>query len=108
MPKVADMILATAHRGSVEAPIDPDIAVLLDADTAILAAEEKRYSRYAADIRKEFAWVPEEAYRKDRTEVLKSFLARPRIFHTPIMFEEGEDSARQNLRGEIERLERTL
>ena len=77
-------------------------------DLAILAAEEKRYARYAADVRKEYAWIPEADYRKGRTEVLKSFLARSQIYHTPVMFEEGEESARRNLRTEIGRLQQAV
>jgi predicted metal-dependent HD superfamily phosphohydrolase len=108
VPKVAELILATTHERTDAATVPPDTAVLLDADLAILAAEEKRYSRYAEDVRKEYAWVPDDAYRTGRTDVLTAFLARPRIFHTPVMFEEGEESARRNLRAEIGRLQQAV
>jgi predicted metal-dependent HD superfamily phosphohydrolase len=104
---VWDLIRSTAHSTHLESP-DPDTAVLLDADLAILAAEEKRYARYAEDVRKEYAWVPDDAYRTGRTDVLQSFLARPRIYNTPVMVEEGEESARRNLRAEIERLQQAV
>src|SRR5688572_25089728 len=58
---VASMIRATAHTGIARA--DADTAVLLDADLAILSAEERRYTRYAADIRREYTWVDDSAYR---------------------------------------------
>jgi predicted metal-dependent HD superfamily phosphohydrolase len=48
------MIRATAHTAAGD--VDADAAVLLDADLAILSADEKRYARYAADIRREYAW----------------------------------------------------
>jgi predicted metal-dependent HD superfamily phosphohydrolase len=96
------MILATRH--TTEAPIDADTAVLLDADLAMLGAEERRYDRYASAIRQEYAWVEEAPYREGRSKVLDSFLLRPRIFCTQRMFEVGESAARANLRRELDRL----
>jgi predicted metal-dependent HD superfamily phosphohydrolase len=103
--RVVRLIRATAHLGSNEGPIDNDTATLLDADLAILGAAEERYKRYAQDIRKEYAWVPETDYRKGRASVLSKFLARPRIFSHQIMFEEGETRARKNITEELETLE---
>jgi predicted metal-dependent HD superfamily phosphohydrolase len=102
--RVASLVNATAHLASAEPPADRDTAVLLDADLAILGAAEERYRRYAADIRKEYAFVPEADYRKGRGAVLKVFLDRPRIFHTRVMFEEGEGRARANLAAELKEL----
>ena len=72
----------------------------LDADLAILGASPERYARYAADIRKEYAWVPEPEYRAGRAAVLNRFLALPRIYHAEPLFAEGEERARVNLRAE--------
>ncbi len=102
--RVVGLINATAHLASADPPADRDIAVLLDADLAILGATEERYRRYAGDIRKEYAWVPDEDYRKGRAAVLKLFLARPRIYYHSIMFEEGEERARVNLKAELKEL----
>jgi predicted metal-dependent HD superfamily phosphohydrolase len=99
--RIVQMIWATAHTTDAGPPASRDTQVLLDADLAILGASEERYARYAADIRKEYAWVPEADYRAGRTAVLEKFLARPRIYHTQIMFEEGDARARANLRAEI-------
>ena len=99
---VAAMIRATAHATTGD--VDADTAVLLDADLAILSAEERRYARYAADVRREYAWVADAAYRAGRTKVLEGFLARPRIYRTGRMRAVAEESARANLRAEIERL----
>jgi predicted metal-dependent HD superfamily phosphohydrolase len=99
---VAAMIRATAHAATGE--VDADTAVLLDADLAILSAEERRYARYAADVRREYAWVPDDAYRAGRTKVLEGFLNRPRIYRTDRMHTAAEEAARANLRAEIERL----
>ena len=102
LSQVAAMIRATAHV--VADDVDADTAVLLDADLAILGAEEKRYARYAADVRHEYAWVEEAAYRVGRTKVLQGFLARPRIYRTERMYAAAEEAARANLVAEIERL----
>jgi predicted metal-dependent HD superfamily phosphohydrolase len=99
--RVRELILSTTHTGT---PADADAAVLCDADLAILGAAETRYGRYAADIRREYARVPEAEYRAGRVRVLQSFLARPHIYSTPVMREEGESAARRNLAAEIDAL----
>ncbi|MBP3957097.1 hypothetical protein J8F10_17670 [Gemmata sp. G18] len=101
--RIVQMIWATAH--AAEAPGGRDTQVLLDADLAILGASEERYARYARDIRKEYSWVPDPEYRAGRTAVLTKFLAAPRLYHSPIMFEEGEERARTNLRNELAELQ---
>jgi len=102
LDRVVQMIWATAHTGA--APATRDTAVLLDADLAILGAAEERYARYAADVRKEYAWVPDAQYRAGRAAVLQRFLSAPRIYHTQLVFEEGEARARANLARELEGL----
>ena len=97
---VADLVRATAHL-TTAAPTNADTAALLDADLAILGASEVRYRRYAADVRKEYAWVPDADYRAGRTAVLEAFLARPRLYHTDAMHAEGDAAARANLRAEV-------
>ncbi len=102
--RIVQMIWATAHTAG-DSPALRDTHVLLDADLAILGASEERYQRYAADIRKEYAWVSEADYRAGRIAVLSKFLAAPRIYHTPVVVEEGDARARANLRAEIARLQ---
>jgi predicted metal-dependent HD superfamily phosphohydrolase len=102
LTSVSSMIRATAHTAAAD--VDADTAVLLDADLAILSAEERRYARYAADIRREYTWVDDTAYRAGRTKVLQAFLDRPRIYRTERMFAAAEGAARRNLAAEIERL----
>ncbi|RYD49126.1 MAG: hypothetical protein EOP83_25545 [Verrucomicrobiaceae bacterium] len=75
-------------------------AVVVDADLAILQAPPEEYDRYAAAIREEYAWVPEEEYRAGRTKVLKRLMSR-RLFHSPLL---DEEAGRANMRREIERL----
>ncbi len=100
---VGDLVRSTAHFDATNFE-GPDFDILHDADLAILGAAEQRYARYAADIRKEYAWVPDADYRAGRRQVLESFLSRPRIYRTDVMFAEGEEAARRNMTAEVERL----
>jgi predicted metal-dependent HD superfamily phosphohydrolase len=99
---VGVMIRSTAH--TTAGRFDADTAVLLDADLAVLGADEPRYVRYAADIRREYAWVEDSAYRIGRTKVLQGFMARPRIYRTERMHAIADEPARRNLQAEIDRL----
>ena len=103
LERVVRLIRATAHANP-DPPPDRDTGVLLDADLAILGGTPGRYRQYAADIRREYAWVPDAEYRKGRAAVLERFLARPRIFWHELTFEEGEERARANLRAELDEL----
>lgn len=82
---------------------DTDGHILLDADLAILAAAPARYDAYAQAIRREYAYVPEEAYRQARTAVLARLLARSRLFFL-LAHAAWEAPARSNLRRELARL----
>jgi len=99
--RIVQMIWATAHTLDSAPPASRDTRVLLDADLAILGAAPERYARYARDIRSEYAWVSEADYRAGRAAVLGLFLAKPRIYLTDVMFEEGEERARANLTAEL-------
>jgi predicted metal-dependent HD superfamily phosphohydrolase len=73
---------------------------LIDADLAVFGAPVAEYDAYAGAIRREYAWVPEAAYRAGRRRVLERFLGRTRIYLT-----EGsagrEEVARRNLAREL-------
>jgi predicted metal-dependent HD superfamily phosphohydrolase len=87
-------------------PGDGNGAVLVDADLAILGEERLVYQGYARAIRAEYAWVPEEEYRQGRLRVLRSFLDRSHIYHTPPMRQQREARARRNLAQEIDSLQK--
>lgn len=99
---VERLILATkTHEAALD---DGDAALLLDADLAVLGAAPADYDHYAQAIRQEYAWVPEDRYREGRRKVLTSFLERPRLYHTPALYERLERAARANLTRESEAL----
>ncbi|MEU3375390.1 hypothetical protein ABZ734_33765 [Streptomyces sp. NPDC006660] len=85
------------------APEDGDAngAVLCDADLAILAAAPPAYAAYAAAVREEYAFVPDEAFRSGRAAVLRQLLALPRLFHTPHGERTWQAPARANLEAEL-------
>ncbi|PLK47119.1 N-methyl-D-aspartate receptor NMDAR2C subunit [Uliginosibacterium sp. TH139] len=101
--QVADMILATRHA-TQEA--ESDTALLLDIDLAILGANPHRFAEYEAQVRAEYAWVAEPAFRTGRAQLLRSFLARPHLYRTAA-FAELESRARGNLDTALRTLENT-
>jgi predicted metal-dependent HD superfamily phosphohydrolase len=85
---------------------DCDAAVLLDADLAILGSGARRYGSYARAVRREYGWVPADAFRGGRLRILREFLRRRRLFRTPALRARWEARARRNLRAECDRLAR--
>ncbi|WP_062645457.1 HD domain-containing protein [Streptomyces maremycinicus] len=87
-------------------PADDDLdgQVLCDADLAILAAPPTAYAAYTAAVREEYHFVPNDAFRAGRADILRQLLDLPRLFRTPYGSERWEATARYNLRGELELL----
>ncbi|MEI7030817.1 hypothetical protein [Streptomyces pratensis] len=84
---------------------DRDGEVLCDADLAVLAGGPQEYGLYAAQVREEYGFVPDEAFREGRAAVLRQLLALPRLFRTPYGAAAWEERARHNLATELELLE---
>ena len=80
------------------------MALLQDIDLSILGAEAELYDCYEGWSQQEYAFVPEEAFRKGRGAILKSFLDQGVIYHTHELREELEGSARNNLNRVLEKL----
>ncbi|CAL9455511.1 hypothetical protein SUDANB99_02530 [Streptomyces sp. enrichment culture] len=83
------------------APGDRDGEVLCDADLAVLAGEPQAYAAYAAAVREEYGFVPDDAFREGRAAVLRQLLALPRLFRTPYGAAHWEPAARRNLAVEL-------
>lgn len=88
------ILLTKSHRNE---SADRVGQLLLDSDLAVLGAATYVYDRYAAAIRQEYAWMPEDQYRAGRAQVLQRFLHRPRIYCTDQMFRLFEAPSRANL-----------
>jgi predicted metal-dependent HD superfamily phosphohydrolase len=78
--------------------------VLCDADLAVLAGSPAAYADYASAVREEYGFVPDEAFRTGRADVLRQLLALPRLFRTPAGHDRWERAARHNLGTELELL----
>lgn len=98
--RVAALIGGTKHHRAATG----EQQLLNDLDLGILGAPPADYARYAADIRREYAHVPEDIYRPARARVLRGFLDLPAIYGGAAGRHLGA-AARANLAGEIARLE---
>ncbi|MGW5849274.1 HD domain-containing protein [Streptomyces sp. NPDC055254] len=83
------------------APGDTNGEVLCDADLAVLAGAPQAYAAYAAAVRTEYGFVPDEAFRTGRAAVLRRLLDLPRLFRTPYGTAHWETPARANLAAEL-------
>jgi|GEM_PF-156281 len=99
--RIAELIRATAHTAE---PTGHDDRVLVDADLSMLGADPERFDRYEAQVRKEWAAFDDEQFRAGRADVLRRFLAMPRIFHTDYGHAKWEAKARANLERSLAKL----
>ncbi|MGW0995153.1 HD domain-containing protein [Streptomyces sp. NPDC002520] len=93
--------LTTTHAPAAD---DPDGQVLCDADLAILASPPSAYAVYADEVRAEYHFVPNEAFREGRSAILRQLLDLPALFRTPYGHKHWEATARYNLASELEML----
>ena len=100
--RVHALVMATCHNAQ---PQTSDQEILLDVDLAILGAPASIFDAYEAQVRAEYAAVPETDFRKGRRNILEGFLARNPIFHTPYFNALCELQARANLKRSIHRLQ---
>jgi len=98
--RIVDLVLATEHR---TVPSTADAGLLVDVDLSILGADPRRFREYEADVRREYAHVPEATFKAKRSEILESLLARERIFVTDAL-RQLEEPARANLASSLQRL----
>ncbi|GAA4932715.1 HD domain-containing protein [Actinoplanes utahensis] len=100
--EVARLVSLTAGHATEDD--DPDGELLCDADLSILAADPERYAAYTAAIRREYAHVPDDAFRGGRSRVLTELLKLPSIYRLEPIREQWEDRARANLEAELAEL----
>lgn len=99
--RVRDLVLATKHEA---VPASADAGVLVDVDLWILGAPVSRFDEYEAQVRKEYGWLPDDAFREGRGKVLRALLDRSSIYSTPSMRDRCEAQARANLARSVARL----
>lgn len=99
--RLHSLVMATRHEA---VPEDADAQLLVDVDLAILGSDAARFDESDAQIRLEYAHVPEDEYRAGRRRVLGEFLARPRLYSTDYFYSRYELPARENLSRTLARL----
>jgi predicted metal-dependent HD superfamily phosphohydrolase len=99
--RVAALVLATKHAS---VPSLPDEQLICDIDLSILGREPSIFDAFEQQIRREYAWVPEPMYRRERSAVLSRFLRRRSIYQTDQYRQRYEVLARANLKRLIEKL----
>jgi predicted metal-dependent HD superfamily phosphohydrolase len=92
--RTAALVLATRHAG---VPSSPDEQLICDIDLSILGREPGIFDAFEQQIRREYAWVPEPMYRRERSAVLSGFLRRRSIYQTDQFRQRYEALARANL-----------
>jgi len=92
--RIAELVRATRH---VTIPQVPDAQLVCDIDLSILGRAPDQFDRFERQIRREYAAVPEQAYRLARAEVLTGLLHRASIYQLPYFRDRYEARARENL-----------
>lgn len=77
---------------------------LCDADLGVLGGSPQEYLEYTAQVRQEYANVPEAAFRPGRAAILRAILDRPAIYRTATARHLWEEAARRNVAAEIDLL----
>lgn len=98
---VYHLIIDTQHK---EISKSADGRLLVDIDLTILGADQDRFQRYEREIREEYSWVEEQAYRAGRAAIMQSFLDRERLYQNDYFYERFELKARENLKELIKNL----
>jgi predicted metal-dependent HD superfamily phosphohydrolase len=81
-----------------------DAALFLDMDLAILGAPWESYCAYAAGIRAEYPHIVDAAFAAGRGAFLARQLERARTFRTEVYERELGETARANMRWELEEM----
>jgi predicted metal-dependent HD superfamily phosphohydrolase len=92
--RTAALVLATRHAG---VPSAPDEQLICDIDLSIFGREPAVFDEFERRIRREYAWVPQPMYRRERSAVLSGFLRRRSVYQTHQFRLRYEASARANL-----------
>ncbi|UQY86633.1 hypothetical protein LQE85_14210 [Stenotrophomonas rhizophila] len=98
--RIEQLILLTARHGILgAADVDPEAALFLDCDMAILGAPPDVFDAYDRGIAEEYAGhVPGFLFRLNRRRFLKHLLRSPRIFLSDFFHQRLDAPARANLR----------
>lgn len=103
LENITRLIMATKHDRPAS---DHDAKFIQDIDLAILGGHKIKFDEYEEGIRMEYAWVPEDSFRKSRADILSGFIERSAIYQTNYFREKYEETARANLHRSINKLKK--
>lgn len=99
--RVCQAVLATIAHGPAD---DVSIAVLVDADLAVLGSEMGLYDQYVDAVRGEYPDLDDQAWRSGREAVLARLAGRENLYVTPSGRARWETVARFNISRELRAL----
>ncbi|MFX1477540.1 MAG: hypothetical protein ACFFCI_05370 [Promethearchaeota archaeon] len=102
--KVQELILRTKDHTIQNSNESYDMKIFLDLDLLILGMERIQYIKYAKSVRKEYNFVSEDIYNKERKKILNQYLNSHFIYKTKILRDLYEKQARSNIRYEIDNI----
>ena len=108
LTRARQMIEATTRHllpDDMPEPDRRDCAHFLDMDLGILGATPDRFDIYEDQIRREYAHVPDDAFRTGRAAILRRFAERDRLYFSDWGFDRFEAQARANLARSLAKLE---
>jgi len=92
---VVELVLDTRHDAK---PRTETGKWIVGIDLAILGESPERYDEYEANIRREYAHVPDAMYRLGRRQVLGKFAKMDKIYDVPKLADRFEQLAKSNLK----------
>lgn len=102
------VLMTAAHEVEPASRHTAVLEAFHDADLWILSAPPDRYAAYRAQVREEYAAVPDDRFRTGRAAVLAGFADRERIYRTDHADRGWTARARGNLAAELEELARDV
>ena len=103
-PEIVTRIVAHVRATKDHLTGDGDGKLVIDIDLSILGESPDTFARFEEEIRREYAWVEEDAYVAGRSAVLRKFLDRSTIYDTPLFRDRYEARARANIAASIAKL----
>jgi predicted metal-dependent HD superfamily phosphohydrolase len=100
--KCRGQIMATQKHGLAA---ENDTNLFTDADLSILGKPWPQYTAYKDKIRKEFSVYTDSIYKIGRRKFLETYLQREPIFKTKYFYDRYEETAKANMRKELELLQ---
>ncbi len=92
---ITNLVLSTSHNKMLSSE---DEKLIADIDLSILGNNQQKFDEYETQIRQEYHFVSDDVYRKGRSEILRSFIEREKIYQTDIFHVQYEYPARENIR----------